>query len=120
MTFFGSLVEGDVLSRAAADHALLTRVQYYRGADPETLLTLVPEPHRSRVELSPDVPTALDAAHQQAEAPAAGIGHRAGHRDFATVERQAIRHAVQRLADGAEHHIGVDHPGFAGFLQIAI
>lgn len=51
---------------AAADRALLTRVQYYRGADPEALLDLVPEAHRDRVEVHPDVPTALDAARHQA------------------------------------------------------
>lgn len=51
---------------AAADRTLITRVQYYRGADPEALRALVPEPLSSRVEIHPDVPAALDAARAQA------------------------------------------------------
>jgi len=50
----------------AGDRALITRVQYYRGADPERLRTLVPPALQSRVQVSPDVPTALDEARRQA------------------------------------------------------
>jgi dihydrofolate synthase / folylpolyglutamate synthase len=45
-----------------SDRAWITRVQYYRGADPAELRGLVPERIRSRVQISPDVPTALDEA----------------------------------------------------------
>ncbi len=51
----------------AADAAIFTRVQYYRGAPPEHLLRLTPEALRDRVSLAPDVPTALDRARQQAD-----------------------------------------------------
>ncbi len=50
----------------ASDRTWLTRVQYYRGADPAELAELVPEAQRGRVQLSPDVPHALDAARREA------------------------------------------------------
>jgi len=50
----------------ASDETLLTRVQYYRGAQPADLQRLVPDALQSRVRLSPDVPTALDEARRRA------------------------------------------------------
>lgn len=49
-----------------ADEAILTRVSYYRGAPPESLLRFVSEPQRARVRLVPDVPSALDLAVREA------------------------------------------------------
>lgn len=54
---------------AAADAAILTRVQYYRGAPPETLLRQVPEALRSRCALAPDVPAAIAEARRLAPDP---------------------------------------------------
>lgn len=53
----------------AADHALLTRVQYYRGAPPEELLRKVPERLRPRCRLVPDVAAALREAFALATDP---------------------------------------------------
>ncbi len=50
----------------ASDRAWITRVQYYRGADPAELRGLVPAELQSRVQLSADVPTALDEARREA------------------------------------------------------
>ncbi len=46
----------------ASDRTWITRVQYYRGAEPDELRGLVPAALQSRVALCPDVPTALDEA----------------------------------------------------------
>ncbi len=48
------------------DRAWLTRVQYYRGAEPAQLLELLPARLRPRAVLCDDVPTALDQARAEA------------------------------------------------------
>ncbi|MDY0002736.1 MAG: folylpolyglutamate synthase/dihydrofolate synthase family protein [Polyangia bacterium] len=58
---------GTMLS--AANEAILTRVQYYRGAPPEELLRKVPEKLRQRCRIAPDLATALEEARSMATDP---------------------------------------------------